>query len=105
MEELMTLTARLNYNAATEILSGRIGHETFRDIAYSGGARGHKATTPAKVVRYHHSSPLNESLGRLATTREAYDKKTDTYTQRGGTIPPGHYQCVYVADHASFHEC
>jgi hypothetical protein len=97
--------ASLTYNAAAEILSGQVGKDSFHDVAYSGGARGHKATTSAKAARYLHSSSLNDSLGRLATTREVYNKQTDTYVQRGGVIPPGHYHCVYVADHPSFHEC
>jgi len=44
-------------------------------------------------------------MGRLATTKELYNKKSDTYSQRGGTIPPGHYLCVFVANHPSFHAC
>jgi hypothetical protein len=97
--------ARLTYNAASQMLSGLIGDTHFHDIAYSGGSRGHKATTSARATRYLHASNLNESMGRFATTREIYDKKSDTYTQRGGTIPPGHYHCVYVANHPSFREC
>ena len=100
-----TRVARLRYNAASQVLSGLIGDTHFNDICYSGGSRGHRATTSAKAARYLHASNLNESMGRLATTREIYDEKSDTYTQRGGTIPPGHYHCVYVANHSSFHEC
>jgi hypothetical protein len=101
----MTITASLTYDAASEILSGCVGNVSFHDFAHSGGARGHKATTSAKAVRYLHSSPLNKSSGRLATTPEVYDKKSDTYVQRGGTLPPGHYHCIYEAAHPTFHEC
>ena len=98
--------AKLTYNAAEERLSGEIGKQKFFEVAYSGGSRGHKSNVSAdKAGRYLHTTRLNESLGRLATTREDYDKTTDTYKQRGGTIPPGHYLCVYVAQHASFGEC
>jgi len=98
-------TARLTYNAASGFLTGRIGNQVFNDSADSGGSRGHKQTTHAKAKRYLHSTSLNDSLGRMATTRELYDKKSDTYFQRGGTLPSGHYHCVYVENHASFHEC
>jgi len=97
--------ARITYNASAQILSGVIGEAHFNDLAYSGGSRGHKATTSAKAARYLHASNLNESMGRLGTTREIYEKSSDTYSQRGGTIPPGHYHCVYVANHPSFHAC
>jgi hypothetical protein len=97
--------ARITYNAASQLLSGVIGETRFNDIAYSGGSRGHKATTSAKATRYLHASSLNESMGRLATTREIYDKKSDRYSQRGGTIPPGHYLCVYLSNYKDFHEC
>lgn len=100
-----TKIAKLVYSAASQTLTGLIGDIHFNDIAYSGGSRGHKATASANAKRYLHASSLNESMGRLATTREIYDKKSDTYSQRGGTIPPGHYHCVYVASHPSFHEC
>jgi hypothetical protein len=97
--------ARLKYNAASGFLTGRIGNQVFNDYVDSGGSRGHKPTTSAISKRYLHSASLNDSLGRLATTREVYNKKSDTYTQRGGTLPPGHYHCVYIENHASFHEC
>jgi hypothetical protein len=97
--------ATLTYNAATGLLTGLVGNQVFNDLADSGGARGHKSTTHAVARRYLHSNSLNESMGRLATTREAYDKKTDRYTQRGGTLPPGHYHCVYLENHGSFHRC
>ena len=105
MEQIMTAIARLTYNAASQILSGHVGNEKFHEIAFSGGGRGHTATTPDKAVRYLHSNPLNKSLGLLATTREIYDKQSDTYSQRGGTLPPGHYHCVYIAAHPTFHKC
>jgi hypothetical protein len=103
----MTSTiGKLVYDAATELLTGRIGNHHFHDAALSGGARGHKQNvSAAKAARYLHANALNDSYGRLATTREVYDKQTDTYKQRGGSIPPGHYRCVYVANHPSFEEC
>lgn len=102
----MKHVARLTYNAASEILSGAIGKEHFNEVAYSGGGRGHKANvSAAKSARYLHDRPVQSSLGKLATTREIYDKKTDTYQQRGGTIPPGPYRCRYIARHPSFGEC
>ena len=97
--------ATLVFNAAAEILSGLIGTVRFHDIAHSGGSRGHKTTSAEKAKRYLHASWRNESLGRLATTPEIYDKKTDTYQQRGGTLPPGHYRCIYVTNHSAFHDC
>lgn len=102
----MKHVARLTYNAASEMLTGAIGKEHFNEVAHSGGGRGHKANVSTeKSTRYLHNSPVQESLGRLATTREIYDKKTDTYRQRGGTIPPGHYKCRYMAKHPTFGEC
>jgi hypothetical protein len=97
--------ATLTYNAAAELLTGTIGTANFHEVAFSGGSRGHKTTAPDKARRYLHKSNLNDSLGRLATTPEVYVKKTDTYQQRGGTIPPGHYRCIYVGNHPTFHEC
>jgi hypothetical protein len=98
--------AKLTYDAAQELLKGLIGTQRFNEVAYSGGSRGHRdGIKPAQAARYRHADLSNDSLGRLSTTREIYSKKTDTYTQRGGTIPPGHYTCVYVAMHHSFGEC
>src|SRR5450631_486072 len=97
--------ATLTYNAAAELLSGRIGSAMFYELACSGGSRGHKLTSAKKAERYLYESHLNESLGRLATTPEVYKKKTDTYRQRGGTIPPGHYRCMFVQNHPAFGEC
>ena len=95
--------AMLLYNAADEKLTGQIGSFRINETAYSGGSRGHKTNkVSAKQARnYRHADPLNDSLGRLATTREDYDKKADVYARRGGTIPPGHYLCVFIAQHAS----
>jgi hypothetical protein len=98
--------ARLTYDAATEKLTGWVGTIHFNEIAYSGGGRGHKShVSHAQATRYLHDSPATTLYGRLATTQEVYDKKTDTYSKRGGTIPPGHYRCVYTDDHATFHQC
>jgi hypothetical protein len=97
-------SAVLEYDAAAELLKGKIGAADFREIAYSGGSRGHKKTSSDKAKRYLQASSVDAS-SRLATTREVYDKKTDTYQQRGGTIPPGNYRCVYVENHPSFGKC
>lgn len=97
--------ATLVFNAAAEILSGQIATVRFHELAHSGGSRGHKATCAEKAKRYLHASWRNESLGRLAATPEIYDQKTDTYQQRGGTIPPGHYRCTYVANRSVLHDC
>jgi hypothetical protein len=102
----MAIVARLTYDAASETLTGNVAGNHFHERAFSGGSRGHKSSVrKAAAARYLHNDPLNESLGRLATTREVYDKKTDRYKQRGGTIPPGHYLCVYMRHHAAFGEC
>ena len=98
--------SRLIYNAASGKLTGWVGTTHFNETAYSGGSRGHKSHIPhAQAARYLHDSPATALYGRLATTQEVYDKKTDTYSQRGGTIPPGHYRCVYMHNHPPFHEC
>jgi len=102
----MTNIARLTYNAAAELLSGSIGKAHFHEVAFSGGGRGHKSNVKhAAAARYLHGNPLNDMYGRLATTREVYQEKGDQYDQRGGTIPPGHYLCVYTPNHKTFREC
>jgi hypothetical protein len=97
--------AQLEYDAARELLSGTVGQaRAFHVIAYSGGSRGHKPRVdPKKAAAYlHHQA--GTLTGRLATTRQvnATDGK---YVQRGGTLPPGHYTCHYVANHPTFGEC
>jgi hypothetical protein len=96
--------ARLTYDAAQELLSGTVGTAPpFHLIAYSGGGRGHQANVPGKdAARYLHSQ--SQTLGsRLATTQTK--ERQGVYAQRGGTLPPGHYICQYVAHHAVFGEC
>jgi len=97
--------ATLVYDAASELLTGTVGNEPpFRLIAYSGGSRGHrKDVTPDQSSSYLHDQ-AKTLLSRLATTRETKDRD-GRYVQRGGTLPPGHYSCHYVANHSTFHEC
>ena len=98
------LPALLVYDAATEILSGTIGTEPpFRMVAYSGGSRGHKVVAPRLATEYRHLEAARLS-SHLATTKEIKDSKGH-YLQRGGTLPPGHYRCIYQANHKTFHEC
>jgi len=67
----------LIYDAASELLSGSIADKPFREIAFSGGSRGHKANVKsAAATRYLHDNPLNDSYGRLATTREVLAART-----------------------------
>jgi len=95
--------ARLEYNAAQELLSGAIGQEHFHMPAVSGGSRGHKkASSPDAARRYLHGQAGTLS-SRLATTRTM--EKDGEYVQRGGTLPPGHYTCHYVEHHQAFGEC
>jgi hypothetical protein len=96
--------AQLAYDAAQELLTGAVGTELrFHMIAYSGGSRGHKANVmPTAAAQYLHNEAGTLS-SRLATTQTKHSH--GHYTQRGGTIPPGHYTCHYVAHHPSFGEC
>lgn len=95
--------AKLEYNAAAERLIGAIGDEQFHLIAYSGGSRGHKtnvsATQAAKYLHAHAATLTSQ----LANTRTI--EKDGKYVQRGGTLPPGHYTCIYRQHHAAFAEC
>jgi hypothetical protein len=101
---MATATAQLVYDAARELLTGTIGSEPpFHLIAYSGGSRGHAKVGRHSADKYLHgqATTLNS---RLATTRTR-TASDGSYTQRGGTIPPGHYMCHYVAHHPTFGEC
>jgi hypothetical protein len=101
---MATATAQLIYDAARELLTGTIGIEPpFHLIAYSGGSRGHAKVGRHAADKYLHSQSdtLNSHLANTRT-RTGSD---GTYTQRGGTIPPGHYLCNYVAHHPTFGEC
>lgn len=96
--------AALTYDAATEILSGTIGHSAFRMKAYSGGSRGHRSgVKPKLAARYLHNESERLS-SRMATTVEVKDAAGE-YKQRGGTLPPGHYTCQYIPHHHAFGEC
>ena len=97
-------SATLVYDAANETLSGVIGHEHFRLTAYSGGSRGHKTGVKTELAKKYLYKQAADLSTRLATTREITDAQGN-YKQRGGTLPPGHYLCLYVAHHHTFHEC
>jgi hypothetical protein len=96
--------AQLEYNAAREVLTGKIGQTPIHMIAYSGGSRGHKAGVGAKLAKEYLHGQASSIFSHLATTREIKSKSGD-YTQRGGTLPPGHYTCIYVERHRTFGEC
>jgi hypothetical protein len=81
-------SAVLTYNAPLQLLSGSIGNQFFHMKAYSGGGRGSV-----------HVDQWDRSLkSHFANTREVG-------SQRGGTLPSGHYLCHYRAHHPKFHEC
>ncbi|HKF03582.1 MAG TPA: hypothetical protein VKB49_14790 [Candidatus Sulfotelmatobacter sp.] len=96
--------ANLTYDAASEVLSGTIGRDSFRMTAYSGGSRGHRAgVKPVLAAKYLHNEADTLS-SRLATTSEVKDAQ-GRYKRRGGTLPPGHYACQYLPHHHTFGEC
>jgi|GEM_PF-2864625 len=100
-----TQTAELVYDAALEVLSGTIGKQPpFHMKAYSGGSRGHKAGVDAKLAAQYLYNQAPNLSSHLATTREIKDAHGN-YKQRGGTLPPGHYSCHYIANHHLFKEC
>ena len=101
MANAIKLSAELVYDAAQELLSGIIGRDHFVVRAYSGGSRGHQAVTPHLAAKYLHREAGTLS-SRLATTPQLEDTR-GRYIQRGGTLPPGHYDCKYMADHPKFH--
>lgn len=96
--------ANLEYNAAAERLAGSIGTQMFQLTAYSGGSRGHKPNVTAQQAKSYLYNQAGSLMSRLATTKTLEDK-SGNYLQRGGTLPPGHYQCHYVAHHKTFGEC
>jgi hypothetical protein len=104
MEHKATPIAQLDYDAARELLSGTIGSEHFHMMAYSGGSRGHKAGVKPKLASQYLHGQAGTLSSHLATTPEIKDAHGN-YVQRGGTLPPGHYRCHYVAHHKTFHEC
>jgi hypothetical protein len=105
-----TQIAQIEYDAARELLTGVIGQaRPFHVIAYSGGSRGHKPVSAAKRAASHAKDPYLYSQSsalssHMATTREVKNKD-GAYIQRGGTLPPGHYTCHYIARHGTFGEC
>jgi hypothetical protein len=99
-----TSVAELVYDAARELLTGTIGTEPrFHLVAYSGGSRGHKSNVSSKEAAKYLHRQADTLSSRLATTQTKEQK--GKYTQRGGTIPTGHYDCQYVKDHPTFGEC
>jgi hypothetical protein len=103
MTQTTAQIAKLEYNAARELLTGAIGTTQFHFIAYSGGSRGHKAKVGApQAAKYLHAQ-ADSLYGHLATTRTI--EKGGKFVQRGGTLPPGHYLCQYHAHHPTFGEC
>jgi hypothetical protein len=98
-------TAELVYDAASEILSGTIANNpSFFMTAYSGGSRGHKASVAPNLATAYLHNQAGTLTSRMATTPEKKDAQGH-YKQRGGTLPPGHYLCRYIAHHPSFGEC
>lgn len=104
MAQKVTPKGELVYDAACELLSGTVGSERFHMIAYSGGSRGHKAGVKPKLAAEYLHDQSGTLSSRLATTPEVKDAQGN-YQQRGGTLPPGHYTCHYVAHHKTFREC
>jgi hypothetical protein len=102
---MLKANAELVYDAALEQLTGTIpGNRPFNMKAYSGGGRGHAVhVSPTLAKKYLHSQGTALS-SRMATTHEITDDD-GMYVQRGGTLPPGHYNCHYVEHHHTFHEC
>lgn len=97
-------TAELVYDAARELLTGIIGNAPrFHLVAYSGGSRGHKTNVTATQAKDYLHNQASSLMSHLATTKTKEHK--GKYSQRGGTIPPGHYDCVYVKHHPTFGDC
>ena len=98
--------ADLTYDAKAEELTGTIGNEEPFDItAYSGGSRGHKEVDSKTATAYRHfeAATFTSHFANTQTIGEGTKKKP--YKQRGGTLPPGHYSCTYLANHKPFGEC
>lgn len=95
----------LTFDAAAETLSGVIGkHPRFCMRAYSGGSRGHSpGVVQALTKRYLHSQ-ASSLRSHLATTPERKDAHGN-YVERGGTLPPGYYRCLYLKHLPGFGEC
>jgi hypothetical protein len=103
--------AELTYDAEAESLSGIIGDKKFAIHAFSGGSRGHKqvdvktakGAKAAKLYLYVQEKSMFSRFANTPTIGEGSEK--NPYRQRGGTLPPGHYSCSYIASHKSFGEC
>lgn len=94
-------TALLTYDAAKERLWGTIKPaRPFVMTAYSGGSRGHREGDPVKYLYSQAALPSSH----LATTAEKLGAD-GRLTQRGGTLPAGHYICQYLRNHGKLHEC
>jgi hypothetical protein len=83
-----SVIAELTYDAPSQMLSGSIGALRFHMKAYSGGGRG-------SVNPKHWDRSLTSYL--------ANTKKMGS--QRGGTLPAGHYLCHHLTNHPTFHDC
>src|SRR6187200_3047923 len=81
----------LVYDVFAQTLSGSVGDQRFRLRAFSGGGRG---KSPGLDPGETHLRSW------LSTT-----KLDEGRGVRGGPIPPGVYECVYIANHDRFHEC
>jgi len=93
-------TALLTYNAQWEKLTGTIGEEHFDEHAVSGGSRGHKNIDDKRAGLFlHDEADTLKSRSPLTREMQAGPNGKEHYVQRGGTIPPGHYDCVYVASY------
>jgi hypothetical protein len=104
--------AELKYDAEAETLSGTIGEKSFDIHAFSGGSRGHKQLNAKKAKQYANNAKSyryfeeKSMFSRFANTPTIGEgTKKDPYKQRGGTLPPGHYSCSYIAHHKAFGEC
>jgi hypothetical protein len=94
------LVAYLTYNACWERLKGTIGDHSFDERVVSGGSRGHKKVDDRTAQAYLHDDAYDwKSRSPLTKEEQAGPKGQRRYVQRGGTIPPGHYNCIYIADY------
>ena len=93
-------TATLTYDVKWEKLIGTIGDEHFDERAVSGGSRGHKKIDDKRADLFLHDEAYDfKSRSPLTKEKQAGPKGGEHYVQRGGTIPPGHYDCVFVASY------
>ena len=98
--------AVLTYDAQKELLQGTIGTGLpFNMTAYSGGSRGHSGVTEQQAKLYLHSQTASPWSRFANTPTVGHGTSNSPYKQRGGTLPPGHYSCTYIANHPPFGEC